>query len=57
VLDAAITNHIALNDSLDSRAALLDELMAEYGRRIAMAMAAGRTFVGPSHHYRNDLVN
>jgi hypothetical protein len=54
VIDAAITNHIALSDALDSRAALLDELMAEYGKRITAAMAATRTFVGPSHHYCNE---
>jgi hypothetical protein len=49
VIDAAITNHIALSDSLDSRAALLDELMAEYGKRMGVAMAASRTFVGPRY--------
>jgi len=46
-LDAAIDNHIALSDSLDSRAALLDALMAEYGKRMAMAMATSRRRLGP----------
>jgi hypothetical protein len=54
VLDAAVDNHIVLSDSLDSRAALLDALMAEYGKRMAVAMAASRTFVSASHHYRNE---
>jgi hypothetical protein len=53
-LDAAISNHIVLSDALDSRAALLDALMAEYEKRMTVAMAASRTFVGASHHYRND---
>ena len=53
-LDAAIDNHIALSDALDSRAELLDALMAEYGNRMATAMAGNRTFVGASHHYRNE---
>ena len=59
VLNAAIDSHIAVTDSMGSRAALLDALMAEYGNRMAMAMAmaARRTFVGPSHHYRNDLIH
>jgi hypothetical protein len=57
VIDAAIDSHIAVTDSMQSRAEVLDALMAEYGNRMAMAMAAGRTFVGPSHPYRNDLVN
>jgi hypothetical protein len=54
VIDAAVDSHIALTDSMQSRAELLDALMAEYGKRMAMAMAASRTFVGPSHHYRNE---
>src|SRR5260370_10109058 len=37
-LDAAIDNHIALSDALDSRAELLDALMPEYGNRMAKAM-------------------
>jgi hypothetical protein len=43
-----------LSDALDSRAALLDALMAEYEKRMTVAMAASRTFVGASHHYRNE---
>jgi hypothetical protein len=53
-LDAAIDNHIALTDSMQSRADLLDALMAEYGKRMAMAMTASRTFVGASHRYCNE---
>jgi hypothetical protein len=56
-LDAAIDNHITLSDALDSRAALLDALMAEYGKRTAVALAASSTFVGASHHYRSDLIH
>jgi hypothetical protein len=53
-IDAAIDSHIALTDSIKSRAELLDALMAEYEKRIAIAMAASRTFVGPSYHYGKD---
>ena len=42
VLEAAIDSHIAVTDAMETRAALLD------------AMAASRTFVGPSHHYCNE---
>jgi hypothetical protein len=48
-LDAAIDNHVALTDSMQSRAELLDALMAEYGKRMVVAMAASRTFVGPCY--------
>ena len=44
VIDAAIDSHIAVTDSMQSRAELLDAMMAEYERRIAMAMKASRTF-------------
>jgi|ERR1700686_327248 hypothetical protein len=54
VLEAAIDSHIAVTDAMETRAALLDALMAEYGKRMAIAMAASRTFVGPSHHYCNE---
>jgi hypothetical protein len=33
---------------------LADPSFREYGKRVAEAMAASRTFVGPSHHYRNE---
>ena len=45
-IDAAIDSHIAVTDSMQSRAELLDALMAEYGKRMAMAMGTSRTFVG-----------
>jgi hypothetical protein len=53
-IDATIDSHIAVTDSMETRAELLDALVAEYEKRIAMAMAASRTFVGASHHYRNE---
>jgi hypothetical protein len=49
VLDAAINSHIAVTDSMQSRAELLDAMMLEYGKRMAMAMAASRTFVDASY--------
>jgi hypothetical protein len=49
VIEAAVNAHITLSDAIESRAELLDALMGEYGRRIAMAMTASRTFVGRSH--------
>jgi hypothetical protein len=54
VLEAAIDSHIAVTDAMETRAELLDALVTEYGKRMAMAMAGNRTFVGPSHHYRTD---
>ena len=54
VIEAAVNAHITLSDAIESRAELLDALMGEYGRRIAMAMTASRTFVGRSHHYCNE---
>jgi hypothetical protein len=54
VIDAAINSHIAVTDSMETRAELLDALVAEYGKRMAMAMAASRTLIGPSHHYGNE---
>jgi hypothetical protein len=54
VIDAAIDSHIAVTDSMETRAELLDALIAEYGNRMATAMATGRTFVGASHHFRNE---
>jgi hypothetical protein len=33
---------------------LADPCLREYGKRVAAAMAASRTFVGASHHYRNE---
>jgi hypothetical protein len=53
-IDAAIDSHIAVTDSMETRTELLGALMAEYGDRMAVAMAASRTFVGASHHYRNE---
>jgi hypothetical protein len=49
VIEAAANAHIALSDAIESRAGLLDALMGEYGKRMAMAMAARRTFVGPCY--------
>ncbi len=49
VIDAAIDSHIALTDGMQSRAELLDALMAEYGKRMDVAMTASRTFVGASY--------
>jgi hypothetical protein len=46
VIEAAVNTHIALSDAIESRAELLDTLMLEYGKRMAVAMAASRTFVG-----------
>jgi hypothetical protein len=54
VIEAAVNAHIALSDAIESRAELLNTLMHEYGSRMAKAMAANRTFVGPSHHYCNE---
>ena len=53
-IDAAIDSHIALTDSMQSRAEVLDALMAEYVKRMVMVTAAKRTFVGPSYHYRKE---
>lgn len=53
-IDAAINQHIALTDSMQSRAELLDALMGEYGKRMTMAMGAGRTFVDARHQQRTE---
>jgi hypothetical protein len=42
VIEAAVNAHIALSDAIESRAELLDALMREYGKRIAMAMSKAR---------------
>lgn len=58
MIEAAIDSHIAVTDSMQSRTELLDALMVEYGKRMDVAMAASKTFVGPSYHYRKeDLVH
>lgn len=58
MIDAAVDAHIALSDGMESSAELLDVLIDECEKRMAVAMAASRTFVGPSYHYRReDLVH
>jgi hypothetical protein len=54
VIESAVNAHIALSDAIESRAEVLDALMAVYGKRMAMDMAASRTFVGPTWHCRQN---